>query len=53
MRDSSMAGLDVTAYWELLTPNPTPIPEPINEDLSISMSYLPIRVDSTGDSTIH
>ena len=30
-----MAGLDVTAYWELLTPNPTPITEPINEDLSL------------------
>ena len=36
-RDDSMSGLDVTAKWELLTPNPTytPIPEPVNEDSNL------------------
>jgi len=32
-RDASLHGLDVTAFWELLMPNSTPVPEPINEDL--------------------
>ena len=34
-RDDSMSGLDVTAKWELLTPNPTPIPELVNEDSNL------------------
>ncbi len=28
----SMNGIDITAKWELLTPNPSPIQEPTNED---------------------
>jgi hypothetical protein len=31
----SMSGLDVTARWELLTPEDKPIPEPKNEDPSL------------------
>ena len=31
-RHESMNGLDVTAHWELLSPNDEPIPEPINAD---------------------
>jgi len=34
-RDESMRGLDVTAKWKLLTPNPTPISEPTNEDSNL------------------
>ena len=30
----SMSGLDVTARWEMLTPNEFPVPEPENVDLS-------------------
>ena len=31
-RDACMNGLDVTARWELLVPNPTPVPEPARAD---------------------
>ena len=31
-RHESMTGLDVTARWVLLEPDPTPIPEPTNDD---------------------
>ena len=31
-READMNGLDVTARWELLTHNQTPIPEPYNVD---------------------
>ncbi len=31
-RHGSMAGLDITAKWCLLDPNPTPIPNPTNKD---------------------
>jgi hypothetical protein len=31
----SMAGLDVTARWELLNPKDTPVPEPKNKEQSL------------------
>ena len=31
----SLAGLDITAQWELLTPDDEPVPEPENEDPSL------------------
>ena len=34
-KDNPMCGLPKTAYWELLTPDPTPIPEPRNSDPSL------------------
>ena len=34
-RDSSMNNMDVTAYWELLTPLLIPVPEPVNADDSL------------------
>jgi hypothetical protein len=33
-RHESMSGLDVTARWDMLTPNEFPVPEPENVDLS-------------------
>ncbi len=35
VRHESMMGLDVTSKWVLLTPNPTPIPNPSNPDNSL------------------
>ena len=34
-RHESMNGLDVTAEWVLLTKNPIPVPEPINDDCEL------------------
>ncbi len=34
-RHEFMSGLDVTAWWELLTPEDKPIPEPENQDRSL------------------
>ena len=34
-RDAGMTGLDVTAEWVLLEPDPIPIPEPTNKDDSL------------------
>ena len=31
-RDDCLRGVDVSAYWEVQVPNPTPIPQPVNED---------------------
>ncbi len=35
LQHKSMMGLDVTSKWVLLTPNPTPIPNPSNPDNSL------------------
>ena len=35
VRGDHLNGVDVTAHWHLLTKNPTPIDEPINEDASL------------------
>jgi len=42
-RDASLHRLDVTAFWELLLPNPTPVPKPSNED---SMLHPPTERDA-------
>ena len=34
-RAKSMNILDITVHWEILQPNPIPIPEPINEDSNL------------------
>mmetsp|Transcript_34165 Transcript_34165/g.71915 ORF Transcript_34165/g.71915 Transcript_34165/m.71915 type:complete len:264 (+) Transcript_34165:647-1438(+) len=34
-RDASMNGLPVSAYWELLQPNPEPIAPPVNSDAGL------------------
>eukprot|EP00956_Cyclotella_meneghiniana_P034869 scaffold109003_cov36-Cyclotella_meneghiniana.AAC.1 len=35
VRDASMANLDVTAFWQPLTIDPTPVPEPMNIDAAL------------------
>ena len=34
-REAGMGGLNATSRWNLLTPNPIPIPKPVNVDSSL------------------
>ena len=45
-REAGMGGLNATSRWNLLTPNPIPIPKPVNVDSSLRQPterYAPVN----------